>query len=55
MRRDNLPGMASTEHDGRRTPFEIFDSVSRLMLRMSLQALPVWLTIAASQYIGHHL
>jgi hypothetical protein len=52
MRRDNLPGMASTEHDGRRTPF---DGVSRLMLRMSLQALPVWLTIAASQYIGHHL
>lgn len=43
------------EHDRRRTAVEVFDNMSRLMLRMSLQAFPVCLTIAASQFIGRHL
>jgi hypothetical protein len=47
--------MASTGPAGRRVGFEVFDAVSRLMLRLSLQALPVFVTIGAAQYIARHL
>jgi hypothetical protein len=51
----NVPSMAKTGPDSGRTAFEVFDTVSMLMLRMSLQALPVFLTIAAGQIIARHL
>jgi len=47
--------MASTEPGENRTALAVFDSVSRLMLRMSLQAFPVFVTIAVGQFIGRHL
>jgi hypothetical protein len=47
--------MARTEPDSERTAFEVFDQFSKLMLRMALQALPVFLTIAAGQVIARHL
>jgi hypothetical protein len=47
--------MAGTEPDSERTAFEVFDEISRLILRMSLQAFPVFLTIATSQVIARHL
>ena len=47
--------MASTEPESERTAFEVFDSISRIMLRLSLQAFPVFLTIAAGQFIARHL
>lgn len=50
-----MPGMAKTEPGSGRTAFEVFDSVSMLMLRLSLQALPVFLTIAVGQIIARHL
>jgi hypothetical protein len=37
-----------------RTAFDVFESVSMLMLRLSLQAFPVFLTIAVAQIIGRH-
>jgi len=43
------------EPDSRPTAFEVFESVSRLMLRLSLQAFPVFLTIGAAQIIARHL
>ena len=46
--------MAKTEPDAGRTPFEVFESVSMLMLRLSLQAFPVFLTIAVAQIIARH-
>jgi hypothetical protein len=51
----SVPRMAGTEPDGERTAFEVFDGVSRLMLRLSLQAFPVFLTIAVGQVIARHL
>jgi hypothetical protein len=47
--------MARTEPDTGRTAFEVFESASRLMLRLSLQALPVFLTIGVAQLIARHL
>jgi hypothetical protein len=47
--------MATREPGSRLTAFEMFDTVSRLMLRLSLQAFPVCLTIAAAQVIARHL
>jgi hypothetical protein len=47
--------MAMMEPDTRRTALEVFEGVSRLMLRMSLQAFPVFLTIGAAQFIARHL
>jgi hypothetical protein len=38
-----------------RTRLESLESVSRLILRLSLQAFPVCLTIAAAQIIARHL
>jgi hypothetical protein len=45
-----VPDVASPE----RTGFEVFDGVSRLMLRLSLQAFPVFVTIAVAQFIARH-
>ena len=53
--RCSVPGMARTEPDRERTAFEVFDQFSKLMLRMALQAFPVFLTIAAGQVIARHL
>jgi hypothetical protein len=53
--RCSVPSMAELEPGSARTAFEVFDEVSKLMLRMSLQALPVFLTIAASQIIARHM
>ena len=50
-----MPGMAETQPGRGRTAFEVFDSASMLMLRLSLQALPVFLTIAAGQIIARHI
>jgi len=47
--------MASTGPEDRPTSFEIFDGASKLLLRLSLQAFPVFVTIAAAQYIARHL
>jgi len=47
--------MARTEPDTGRTALEVFESISKLMLRLSLQALPVFLTIGAAQVIAHHM
>lgn len=47
--------VARTEPDSQRTAFETFESLSMLMLRLSLQAFPVFVTIAAAQFIGRHL
>jgi hypothetical protein len=47
--------MARMEPDTGRTALEVFESVSKLMLRLSLQALPVFLTIGAAQIIARHL
>jgi hypothetical protein len=44
-----------TEPDAGHTALEVFESVSKLMLRLSLQALPVFLTIGAAQIIARHL
>jgi hypothetical protein len=55
VRRCSVPSMAQMEPGKARTAFEVFDEVSMLLLRMSLQALPVFLTIAAGQIIGRHL
>jgi len=46
--------MASTEPDTRRTALDVFESVSKLLLLLSLQAFPVFLTIGAAQIIGRH-
>jgi hypothetical protein len=46
--------MAETEPGPGRTAFEVFESVSMLMLRLSLQASPVFLTIAVAQIIARH-
>jgi hypothetical protein len=43
------------EPDTGRTTLDVLDSVSKLMLRLSLQAFPVFLTIAAAQLIARHL
>jgi len=50
----SLPVMASTEPDTRRTALDVFESVSKLLLLLSLQAFPVFLTIGAAQIIGRH-
>jgi hypothetical protein len=42
------------ESETRRTAFDVFESVSMLMLRLSLQAFPVFLTIAVAQVIARH-
>ena len=55
MRRCSVPSMAKLEPGNTRTALEVFDEASMLMLRMSLQALPVFLTIAAAQIIARHL
>jgi hypothetical protein len=47
--------MARTETDTGRTALEVLESVSRLMLRLSLQAFPVFVTIGAAQIIARHL
>jgi hypothetical protein len=47
--------MAGTDGDTRRTALDVCDQLSRLMLRLALQAFPVFLTIAAANYIGRHL
>ena len=47
--------MARTESDSERTAFEVLDEFSKLMLRMALQAFPVFVTIAAGQVIARHL
>jgi hypothetical protein len=46
--------MGGMESDGRRTAFDVFENVSMLMLRLSLQAFPVFLTIAVAQVIARH-
>jgi hypothetical protein len=46
--------MAKTEPDPGRTAFEVFEGLSMLMLRLSLQAFPVFLTIAVAQIIARH-
>jgi hypothetical protein len=51
----SVPSMAKLEQGSTRTAFDVFDEVSMLILRMSLQALPVSLTIAAGQIIARHL
>ena len=55
VRRCSLPVMARTEPETARTALAVFESVSKLMLRLSLQALPVFLTIGAAQIIARHL
>ena len=47
--------MARTKPDTGRTAFEVFDSASKLMLQLSLQAFPVFVTIGAAQIIARHL
>jgi hypothetical protein len=47
--------MARTEPDTARTALEVFESVSKLLLRLSLQALPVFVTIGAAQIIARHM
>jgi len=47
--------MAMTDPENRPTALAVFDGLSRLMLRLSLQAFPVFVTIAAAQYIARHL
>jgi hypothetical protein len=43
------------EPDTGRTTLDVLDTFSKLMLRLSLQAFPVFLTIAAAQLIARHL
>jgi hypothetical protein len=47
--------MVATGPDRRRTAFERFDSASRIMLRLSLQALPMFITIAVIRILASHL
>jgi hypothetical protein len=47
--------MEGAQDNDRRTAFQVCDQLSRLMLRLALQALPVFLTIAAANYIARHL
>ena len=47
--------MASTGPDDRRTALEVFDRVAMVTMRLALQALPVFLAIGVSEYIGRHL
>jgi hypothetical protein len=47
--------MAEMGPDERRTPLARFDSMSRLMLRLSLQALPMFITIAVIRILASHL
>ena len=50
----SLPVMGGMESDTRRTALDVFESASMLILRLSLQAFPVFLTIAVAQIIARH-
>jgi len=47
--------MVSEEPGSRRTPFDVFDRVSRVTLRLSLQAFPMFVTIAVIRILASHL
>lgn len=47
--------MEETEPEGKRTALERFDSASKIMLRLSLQALPMFITIAVIRILASHL
>ena len=47
--------MSETGDDHRPKALARFDSMSRLMLRLSLQALPMFVTIAIIRILASHL
>lgn len=47
--------MVTRRPDSRRTAFDVVDRVSRLMLRLSLQAFPMFVTIGVIRILASHL
>jgi hypothetical protein len=47
--------MVSEEPASRRTAFDVFDRISKVMLRLALQAFPMFVTIALIRILASHL